>query len=198
MTCLAFYYVPDTVFPEAGMRTGMCCCSASAQREKNLSCYHALAKRRERMRKERESRVTQGSWGVGEKVAQAKITFRKKQPITIKRTLGSSEIYSVLSGRFAAFHWPILAPSFSRLWFSLQLLWCSGLRPGQRLHNCLPVIGAASLNPSPASLPLFLFFFFFSQCTVLMYLCFIRPVWTSATLTHCGKRPAVPERGEMR
>lgn len=34
MTCMVFYYVPDTVFPEAGMRTGMCCCSASAQREK--------------------------------------------------------------------------------------------------------------------------------------------------------------------
>lgn len=157
MTCLAFYYVPDTVFPEAGMRTGMCCCSASAQREKNLSCYHAPAKRRERMRKERERRVMQGSWGWrGGKVAQAKITLRKKkQPITIKRTLGTSEISSALSGRLAAFHWPVLSLLFSRLWFSLQLLWCSELRLAQRLHNCRPVIGAASLNPSPASLPLF-------------------------------------------
>ena len=51
MTCLAFYYVPDTVFPEAGMWTGMCCCSASAQREKNLSCYHAGGKEREEYEK---------------------------------------------------------------------------------------------------------------------------------------------------
>lgn len=59
MTCLAFYYVPDTVFPEAGMWTGMCCCAARAQREKNLPCYHAREKKkRGAERQEREQRET--------------------------------------------------------------------------------------------------------------------------------------------
>lgn len=50
MTCLAFYYVLDTVFSGAGMRTGMCCCSVKAQGEKKLP-HHRVWEKEERCRK---------------------------------------------------------------------------------------------------------------------------------------------------
>lgn len=42
------------------MRTGMCCCSASAQREKTLSCYHAQGKRSEQERHVERKQVRRG------------------------------------------------------------------------------------------------------------------------------------------
>lgn len=49
MTCLAFYYVPDAVFPEAGMWTGMCFAlrALRGRKKKNLACCPAPEKRSE-------------------------------------------------------------------------------------------------------------------------------------------------------
>lgn len=57
---LPFIMFRTLFFPEAGMWTGMCCCSATAQRVKNLPCYQVPGKRPE-LAKQEDREIKWGS-----------------------------------------------------------------------------------------------------------------------------------------
>lgn len=136
------------------MWTGMCCCSASAQGETNLSC--SRKKKKEEGKRETESergkrnRVTPGSSerkrgtssesllsGSGQQHSQ------KKQPVTLEAR--SNEISSAPLKRFAGFHWPTL--SLSLVFIKAVMMLRAGVQANACITACL-LLGCWSKDTS--------------------------------------------------
>lgn len=108
MTCLAFYYVLDTVFSGVGMWTGMCCCSVKAQGEKKLPGRRVWEK-------EERCRKMGSGWGVDRHIW--KEISALVQTLT-DYYLGRRVVPSVVGWE------PLTGRPTPCLWFLLLLLWC--------------------------------------------------------------------------